>query len=89
MHIIAAISRAHRRLRKLPFLCPNNTEHILAQKIEGGSTKHFTTINNLYPKSRPQTLHLLDKFSKIAVTIIPESKVLLFPPEDSNKVKGV
>ena len=27
----------------------------------------FTTGNNLYPKYRPQTIHLLEKYSKIVV----------------------
>ena len=29
--------------------------------------KDFTNVNNLYPKSRTQTLHLLEKYSKISV----------------------
>ena len=37
---------------------------------------NFTTGNNLYPKSCPQTLHLMDKYSKIAAIKMPSSKEL-------------
>ena len=43
-------------------------------KLKVDLQNDFTTGNNLYPKSGPQTLHLLDKYSKIAATIMPESK---------------
>jgi hypothetical protein len=34
----------------------------------------FTTGDNLYPKNRQQTLHLLDKYSKTVVTRVTQSE---------------
>ena len=50
--------------------------------------KYFTTVNNIYPKYRPQTLHLLYNYSKIAVPKTPSSYGPSFAQGDSNKVKG-
>ena len=49
---------------------------------------NFTIRNNIYPKYRPQTLHLLDKNSKIDVPKMPESKGSLFVKVDATKAKG-
>ena len=38
----------------------------------------FTNSNNLYPKSHPQTLHLLEKYSKIVVPKTTTFKGSLF-----------
>ena len=46
---------------------------------------YFTTGNNLYPKSRPQTLHLLEKYSKIAAPKMPSSEGSSFAQGDVNK----
>ena len=48
----------------------------------------FTTGNNLYPKSGPQTLHLLDKYINKAAPNIPASKGSLFSQGDVNKGNG-
>ena len=45
----------------------------------------FTIKNNQYPKSHPKTLHLLDKYSKIAVPKMPASEGSSFAQGDSNK----
>ena len=48
----------------------------------------FTTGNNPYPKSCPQTLHLLKKYKKIAAPKIPASKVSSFAQGYANKGNG-
>ena len=48
----------------------------------------FTTGNNIYPKSHPQTLHLLDKHINIAVPKIPASKGSPFAKEYANIGNG-
>ena len=37
------------------------------RKLRVDLQNDFTTGNNLYPKPRPQNIHLLDKYSKIVV----------------------
>ena len=48
----------------------------------------FTMENILYPKSRPQTLHLLDKYIKIASPNISASEGSSFAQGVFNKVNG-
>ena len=45
----------------------------------------FNTRNNLYLKSRPQTLNFLEKYSRIAAPKMPASKGLSFSQGDANK----
>ena len=88
MHRRSASSRAHIFQISLPFLRATNTERIPAHQIEGGSIKNdFTMGNNIYPKNHPQTLHLLDKYSKIDVPKISASEGLLIAQGDANKRK--
>ena len=47
----------------------------------------FTTENNLYPKSRPKTLHFLEKYSKIVMNKTSTSKKLSFSHVDATKGK--
>ena len=47
----------------------------------------FTTGNNLCPKYHPQTLHLLDKYSKTVVPKTSTSKGLSFAQGDASKGK--
>ena len=44
-------------------------------KLKVDLKNDFNTGNNLYPKSRPQTLHILEKYSKIAAPKMPASEV--------------
>ena len=48
----------------------------------------FTTRNKLYLTFRPQTLHLLEKYSNIAAPKIPVSEGSLFAKVDVNKGNG-
>ena len=48
----------------------------------------FTAVNNLDPKSRSQTLHILDKYSKIAAPEMPASEESSFAQGDVKKVNG-
>ena len=57
-------------------------------KLKVDIQNYFTTVNNLYTKSRPQTLHILDKYSKIAVPKIPASEGSSFAQVDDNKGDG-
>ena len=54
------------------------------RKLKVDLKNYFTTGNNLYPKSRPQTLHILDKYSKIAAPKMPASKGSLVSQRDVN-----
>ena len=48
----------------------------------------FTTGNNLYPKYRPQTIYILDQYSKIVVTKTSTPERSSFAQGDDSKVKG-
>ena len=50
--------------------------------------KNFTTVNNLYSKSFPQTIHLLLKHRKTAAPKMPASEGLSFAQGDVNKQMG-
>ena len=88
MHRRAAIRRVHRRQRGILFLRATNIEQKSAYIIEVGSRKQITTGDNIYPMSRPQPLHLLDKYTKIAVPKIPTSEGLLFSQGGSKRGNG-
>ena len=53
----------------------SENQHI---KLKVDLQNYFTTGNNLYPKYRPQTLHILDKYRKISAPKIPASEGLSF-----------
>ena len=57
-------------------------------KLRADLQNYFTTGNNIYPKSHPQTLHLLDKHINIAVPKIPTSKGSPFAKEYANIGNG-
>ena len=73
---------AEERYLSYALLRQSRTQHI---KLKANLQNNFITGNNLYPKSRPQTLHLLDKYSKIAVPKIPTSEILSFAQGDANR----
>ena len=52
-------------------LIQSRTQHI---NFNVDIKNNFNTVNNIYPKSFPQTIHLLCKYSKIVVPKIPDSK---------------
>ena len=63
----------------------SGNQHI---KLKVDLQNDFTTGNNLYPKSRPQTLHLLEKYSNIAAPKMTASEGSSFEQGDANKVNG-
>ena len=58
------------------------------RKLKVDLQNDFTTRNNLYPKSRTQTLHLLEKYSKIAASNFSAYEGSFFAQEAVNKVNG-
>ena len=58
------------------------------RKLKVDLQNDFTTRNNLYPKSRTQTLHLLEKYSKIAASKFSAYEGSSFSQGDVNKGNG-
>ena len=72
------------------FLCQSGKQHA---KLKMDLQNDFTTGDNCYPKNWQQTLHLLDKYSKMAVIKPPESEGTTFAQKgdkdkDKNKNKN-
>jgi hypothetical protein len=63
------------------FLCQSGAQHA---KLKVDLQNDFTTGDNHYPKTRQQTLHPLDKYSKIAVTKPTNSEGASFAQRGGN-----
>ena len=63
----------------------SGNQHI---KLKVDIQNDFTTRNKLYLTFRPQTLHLLEKYSKIAASNFSAYEGSLFAQEAVNKVNG-
>ena len=72
---------AEERYISYVFLCQSGTQHAnLKEYLQNG----FTAGGNRYPKTRQETLHLLDKYSKVATPKMIVSEGMSFAQLDNN-----
>jgi hypothetical protein len=62
---------AEERYISYAFLRQSGTQH---SSLKVDLQNNFTTGNNLYPRNRQQTLHLLDKYSKTVIAKVTQSE---------------